>query len=68
MLRLATLIWVILGTALAGSLVIVVLTVPALSAKGMAFIPAAARSGFLAAIPLAALIARKIMSATMARS
>lgn len=68
MLKLVTPIWIMLGTTLAGSLVILVRTVPALSAKDMTFIPAAAGSGFPAAVPLAALIAPKIMSATTARS
>jgi hypothetical protein len=62
MLKLATLIWMILGTALAGAFVIPVLAVPSLAAQSMKLIPYAAGSGAL----LAVLIARKIYAATAA--
>ena len=64
MLKLATLIWMILGTALAGALVIPVLAVPSLAQQGMKLIPYAAGSGVLLAIPLSLLVARKIYAAT----
>jgi len=67
MLKLATLIWIMLGTTLAGSLVVTVLATPSLAVQSMKLIPPAAGGGFLLAIPLAVLIAKKIYSATAAR-
>jgi hypothetical protein len=67
MLKLATLIWMILGTALAGAFMIPILAVPSLADYGMALIPYAAGSGFLLAVPLAILVAWKIYAATAAR-
>lgn len=67
MLKLATLIWMILGTALAGAFVIPVLAIPNLASQGMKLIPYAAGSGALLAVPLALLIARKIVAATASR-
>lgn len=67
MLKLATLIWMILGTALAGAFVIPVLAVPSLADRGMTLIPYVAGGGFLLAVPLAILVARKIYAATAAR-
>ncbi|WP_230533032.1 hypothetical protein [Microvirga roseola] len=67
MLKLAPLIWIILGTTLAGMLVVPVLTVPSLADRSMTMIPAATAAGFLLAIPLALLIARRIYAATAAR-
>lgn len=57
----------ILGTALAGAFVIPILAVPSLVDQGMTLIPYAAGSGFLLAVPLAVMVARKIYAATAAR-
>lgn len=62
MFKIAVLVWIMLGTALAGSLVLVVVAVPSLAAEAARFIPYAAGAGFLAAVPLALLIGRAIFS------
>ena len=60
------LVWIILGTALAGSAVIAVLAVPSLAAEAMKNIPFAVLTGFAVSVPLSYLVARKI-GASMAR-
>jgi hypothetical protein len=60
MFKISLLIWIILGTALAGSAVISVLAVPSLAAEAMKNIPFAVLIGFAAAMPLSYLVARKI--------
>jgi hypothetical protein len=62
MLKVMTLIWVILGTTLAGILVLVVLTVPSLLDQAMRFIPLAAAVGYVAGVPFSYLIARRLMA------
>jgi hypothetical protein len=64
MLKIATLVWIVLGTTLAGIAVTAVIVVPSLYDQGMKWIPIAAGVGFLAAIPLAAMIAKRIMALT----
>jgi hypothetical protein len=66
MFRIAVLVWIILGAVLAGSLVVVVLSVPELAAQGMRAIPFAGGLGYLAAIPFSFLIARRILGALAA--
>lgn len=68
MLKLAVLVWMVLGTTLAGALVVVIVSVPALSGQGMSLIPIAAAAGFVLAVPAAILIARKIDQATVRRA
>lgn len=60
MFKISLLVWMILGTALAGSAVISVLAVPSLAAEAMKNIPFAVLIGFAAAMPLSYLVARKI--------
>ncbi|OCK57008.1 hypothetical protein [Bradyrhizobium sp. LMTR 3] len=60
MLKISLLVWIILGTALAGTAVIAVLAVPSLAAQAMKNIPFAVLIGFSVAMPLSYLIARKI--------
>jgi hypothetical protein len=60
MLKISLLVWIMLGTALAGSAVISVLAVPFLAADAMKNIPFAVLIGFAAAMPLSYLVARKI--------
>jgi hypothetical protein len=64
MFRISLLVWIVLGTALAGSAVIAVLAVPSLAAEAMKNIPFAVLVGFAAAIPLSYLVARKIGAST----
>ncbi len=68
MLKLAVLIWMMLGITLAGILVIVIVTVPSLYAQGMRLIPIAAAVGFALAVPASIVIAKKIESATARRA
>lgn len=60
MFKIAILIWIVLGTSLAGAFVLVALTVPDLAAKAMQNVPYAAAAGFALAVPLAYAIARRI--------
>jgi NAD-dependent oxidoreductase involved in siderophore biosynthesis len=56
----ATLIWIILGTTLAGVGLTIVVATPQLAAESMKYIPWAALAGFLIAMPLSLLLARKL--------
>ena len=60
MFKISILIWMMLGTALAGSAVIAVLAVPSLAAEAMKNIPFAVLIGFAVAMPLSYVVARKI--------
>lgn len=67
MLKIALIVWIILGGTLAGIGVMVVLINPELNAGAMRFIPVAAGIGFAAALPLAFLAARRILMITSGR-
>jgi preprotein translocase subunit SecF len=60
MFKISLLVWIMLGTALAGTAVISVLAVPSLAAEAMKNIPFAVLIGFVSAMPLSYLVARKI--------
>jgi uncharacterized membrane-anchored protein YitT (DUF2179 family) len=60
MFRLALLIWVMLGTVLAGVGVVVVVSDAGLYNQGMKLIPIAAIAGFIVAIPLSFMIGKRI--------
>ena len=60
MFKISILVWMVLGTALAGSAVIAVLAVPDLANQAMKNIPRAVLLGFVVAMPLSYLVARKI--------
>ena len=60
MLKIAIIIWVMLGTVLAGTAVMTVLSVPGLAENPMKVIPLAALLGFLLAMPLSYIVANKI--------
>lgn len=60
MIKISLLVWIMLGTALAGTAVIAVLAVPFLASEAMKNIPLAVLLGFVAAMPLSYLVARKI--------
>jgi len=64
MLKISIVVWIVLGTALAGSAMIAVLSIPGLATQGMKVIPVAASFGFLIAMPLSYLIARRIGRST----
>ena len=60
MLRLASIIWAVAATTLAGCAVLVVLIVPALSEQDSRLILPAALLGAVLAIPISYLIAKKL--------
>jgi hypothetical protein len=60
MLKISLLVWIMLGTALAGTAVVAVLAIPSLADNAMKNIPFAVVLGFAAAMPLSYLVARKI--------
>ena len=62
MFRVTLVVWIVLGTALAGSALLAVLIVPDLAAQAMQNIPRAVLAGFAVAMPLSYLVARKIGS------
>jgi hypothetical protein len=64
MLKIAIIIWMIAGTVLAGIAIMAVLTVPSLAVHDMQYIPIAAAVGFVVAIPVAYLVAKRITALT----
>jgi hypothetical protein len=62
MLKIAILIWIVLGTTLAGSALTIVLATPALADQAMKLIPWAALAGAVLAMPLSWLIASNLAS------
>ena len=56
----ATLIWIILGTTLAGVGLAIVVATPQLAAQSMRFIPWATLAGFVLAIPFSIMLAIKL--------
>ena len=60
MFRLALLIWVVLGTTIAGVAVLVVVSDASLSMQGMKLIPVAAIAGFVVAIPLSFFVSKRL--------
>lgn len=61
MVKVALLVWIILGTVLAGVGVVAVLMTPSLIVQGMRFIPMVALAGFALAIPLSMIIAKQLI-------
>jgi hypothetical protein len=64
MLRLAVLLWLLIGITFAGSFILGILSVPVIAVQAMRVIPFAAVAGFAIAIPLAVLVARAIVGGT----
>lgn len=60
MSRVTWMLWSIAGTVLAGIAIIIVLAVPSFAGHAMQYIPYAALAGFVAAIPVAIVVARMI--------
>ncbi|MEQ1652349.1 MAG: hypothetical protein ABL897_07670 [Hyphomicrobium sp.] len=67
MFKIASLIWIVLGTTLAGIAMIVVLTVPQFGNDAMRMIPIAVAIGAVLAIPLSMLIAKRLQGKTARR-
>lgn len=66
MAKIAAIVWVMIGTVFAGIAVMTILSVPSLAAHDMKYIPYAAIAGFIAAIPVAFVVASR-MNKTFAR-
>jgi hypothetical protein len=60
MLKIAIILWIVLGSTLAGSALIVVLATPVLADQAMKLIPWAALAGFVLAMPLSWLLASNL--------
>ena len=67
MLKLAAVMWIILGAVIAGSFVVVIVAVPSLANEAMRYIPMAAVAGYVVAIPLAFVLAKKLAANSAAR-
>jgi hypothetical protein len=65
-MRLAGLIWIMLGTTLAGIALTVIVTVPELADQAATLIPATAIGSALISIPLAIWIAKRIRAQSRA--
>ena len=63
MFKVSLIVWMVLGTAVAGTAVIAVLATPGLADQAMKNIPLAVLIGFTLAMPLSYLVARKIAGA-----
>lgn len=64
MLKVAAVVWIILGTTLAGTAMAVIVAVPELSANAAALIPLLCGGAFLVAMPLSLIVAKRIEAAT----
>lgn len=64
MTKLAGMIWIILGTVLAGVAMLVIVTVPQFADQAMTYIPIACGAAVVIAIPIAMIIAKRIESQT----
>jgi membrane protein DedA with SNARE-associated domain len=64
MFKIASLIWIILGTTLAGIALIVVLTIPQFANDSMRLIPIVCAAAAVVAIPLSMWIAKRIQAQT----
>ena len=60
MFKVSLLVWIMLGTVLAGTSLIVVLMIPGLAADAIKNIPYAVAAGFALAMPLSYFVARQI--------
>lgn len=64
MMKVAVVLWIVVGTVLAGSGVVAVLSVPSLASEAIRFLPLAGIGGYLLAIPIALLLARRLIRQT----
>jgi Mg2+/Co2+ transporter CorB len=60
MSRVAAIVWVMLGTVLAGSGVVAVLCTPSLAAMAMSLMAPVGVAGYVIAVPLAIMVAKTI--------
>lgn len=66
MLRLSLMLWSLVGTTLAGTFILAVVAIPGLADQAMRLIPIAAAAGAVLALPVALLIARRIVNPSRA--
>lgn len=64
MMKVAILVWLVLGVTLAGAALTIVLAVPSLSANAMKLLPIFSAVGFVLAIPASMFVAKKILAVT----
>ncbi len=62
MMKVAVLVWIMLGITMAGMFGTVVLSVPGLAKEAAEILPWAAAAGFLVAIPVSMWIAKRILA------
>jgi hypothetical protein len=60
MMKLAAIVWIIVGTVFAGAAVVAVLTIPSLASEALHYLPVAGIGGYLVAMPVAWLLAARI--------
>ncbi len=65
MIKVAAILWIVVGTVLAGSGVVAVLSVPSLASEAIRYLPLAGISGYVAAVPVALLIAKHLTRQTV---
>lgn len=64
MLKIAIIVWLMLATVFAGGAILAVLSVPSLAGQDMRLIPIVAGIGALVAVPVAVLVAKRILAVT----
>ncbi len=64
MLKIALLVWIMLGTTLAGIALTTIVAVPSLAAQATTLIPIACGAAIVLALPLSWWVARRITAAT----
>jgi len=60
MFKIAVLVWMMVGTVFAGIAVMTILTVPSFANQDMHLIPVGAIAGFVVAIPVAFVVAKRM--------
>jgi hypothetical protein len=61
MFKVAAILWIMVGTVLAGAGVAAVLSMPSLASEAMRYLPIAGIAGYLVAMPIAWVIASRLM-------
>jgi hypothetical protein len=64
MMKVAAIVWIVMGTVLAGSGVAAVLSVPSLASEAIRYLPLAGVAGYLAAVPISLLMAWRLTKQT----
>ena len=64
MMKVAILVWLVLGVTVAGAALTIVLAVPALAPNAVKLLPIFAGVGFVLAIPASMFVAKKILAVT----